>query len=599
MFRFLQPTLLGVTVLVLAACGGSPAPPPSQPQTPAAPRDQLTRLVEHYWDEYLLLNPHNLPQSAATRYDSAGGYDISEQFLADSLALERRYLAAVSALSRQRLDVDSQMTYDIFRHERELAVESFTYPSELLPVNPFSSLPFKFAQTGTGVGQFAILGAKDYEHWRARKDDYVRWTRQAIANMRAGLRRGYALPRVLIEEMLPILANLGADTPDNAFYQPLRSIPATVVDSERSRLSGQISAGVREDILPAYRALHDFLRDEYLPRARASVGLSALPLGESWYAFLVKRETGSQETPAAIHALGVAEVERLRGRLQELLAATAFPGNAPGFAASLRHDPRFAFKTFDELSSFYGALEGEVAAAVPAVLSLTPQAGFAIRRVETFREATAPEMAYQRATPNGKSAAVVYVNAAGMAERPVLAVPPLFLREAVPGHHFQLAIQQERSDLPRFRRFGGDPAFVDGWGLYAASLGEEMGLYRDTESKFAALLGELQCAALLVIDTGLHSQEWSRQQAMDYLRAQLPIEEAALRIAVDRAVALPAEGLACTLGKRKIQALRARAEQTLGARFEVRGFHAEILKDGAMPLDILESKIKRWLDGPH
>ena len=599
MFRFLHSTLLGVTVLVLAACGGSPAPPPSQPQTAAAPGDQLTRLVEHYWDEYLLLNPHNLPQSAETRYDSAGGYDISEQFLADSLALERRYLAAVTALPRQRLDVDSQMTYDIFKHERELAVESFTYPSELLPVNPFDSLPLKFAQTGTGVGQFAILGAKDYEHWRARKDDYVRWTRQAIANMRAASRRGYALPRVLIEEMLPILANLGADTPDNAFYQPLRSIPATVADSERSRLSGQISAGVREDILPAYRALHDFLRDEYLPRARASVGLSALPLGESWYAFLVKRETGSQETPAAIHALGVAEVERLRGRLQALLAATAFPGNAPGFAASLRRDPRFAFNTFDELSSFYGALEGEVAAAVPAVLSLTPQAGFAIRRVETFRESTAPEMAYQRATPNGKSAAVLYVNAAGMAERPVLAAPPLFLREAVPGHHFQLAIQQERSDLPRFRRFGGDPAFVDGWGLYAASLGEEMGLYRDTESKFAALLGELQCAAMLVIDTGLHSQEWSREQAMDYLRAQLPIEEAALRIAVDRALALPAEGLACTLGMRKIQALRARAEQTLGARFEVRGFHAEILKDGAMPLDILESKIKRWLNGLH
>jgi uncharacterized protein (DUF885 family) len=598
MLRFFHPAPLAAALLILVACGGAP-PPPSPPPTPAAPRDQLSRLVEHYWDEYLLLNPLNLPQSAETRYDGAGGYDISAQFLADSLALERRYLAALLALPRERLNADSQLTYDIFRRERELAVESFTYPSELLPVNPFSSLPLNFARTGTGAGQFAILSAKDYERWRARKDGYLRWTGQAIANMRAALRRGYALPRVLVEEMLPILADLGADTPDNAFYQPPGTIPATVADSESRRLSEAVRSGVRDQILPAYRALHDFLRDEYLPRARSSVGLSGLPLGESWYAFLVKRETDAPETPAELHALGVQEVERLRGRLQALLATTEFAGNAPGFAASLRRDPRFAFKTADELLSFYAQLEAEVAASIPALFSQATEAGFSIRRVESFREASAPQMAYQRATPNGKSGAILYVNAAGIADRPVLAMPPLFLREALPGHHYQLALQQERSDLPRFRRFGGDPAFVEGWGLYAASLGEALGAYRDTQAKFAALLVELGCAAGLVVDTGLHSQGWSRQQAIEYLQMQLPIDESAARNTVDRALALPAQGLACTVGGRRIQALRARAEQSLGARFDVRGFHEELLKDGAMPLDILESKVKRWLDGLH
>jgi len=599
MIRFLHSASLGFVILVLAACDAAPAPPASQSVSSIAPREQLLRLVEHYWDEYLLLNPQMLPESADRPYDGSRGYDISAQFLADPLALERRYLGAVLALPRLRLDADSRLTYDIFRQERELAVESFTYPAELLPVNPFNSMPLLFAQTGTGEGRYAILSAADYEHWRARTDDYAQWTRQAIANMRDGMRRGYALPRVLVEQMLPTLAALGADTPANVFYQPLRTIPATLADAERNRLSGAITAGVRDKILPSYRALHDFLRNEYLPRARSSVGLSALPLGDSWYAYLIKRETGSSLTPAEIHNLGVAEVERLRQRLQTALAETAFAGNARGFFEAMGRDPHVSFKTPDDLLSFYDELKNQVAPSLAALFSQTPQSDFTIRRVETFREPTAPALSYQRATPNGKIAAILYVNAAGISAQPITAAAAGFLREAVPGHHTQLAIQQERSDLPRFRRFGGDPAFVEGWGLYAASLGEELGLYRDPESRITALVGQLECAAGLVIDTGLHSQGWTRQQAIDYLHAELPGGEAAARDTVDRVLALPGEALACTLGERKMQSLRARALQTLGARFDIRAFHAELLKDGAMPLDILESKITRWLDDLH
>ncbi|MGO9513065.1 MAG: DUF885 domain-containing protein [Steroidobacteraceae bacterium] len=599
MIRFLHAAPPGFAVLILAACGAAAPPPPFHPASSLSPRDQLTRLVEHYWDEYLLLNPQKMPEGAATRYDGACGYDISPQFLADSLALERRYLAAVLAVPRLSLDVDSRLTYDIFRRERELAIEGFTYPSELFPVNPFSSMPLKFAQAGTGAGQYAILSEKDYEHWQARTDAYVRWTDQAIVNMRDGIRRGYALPRVLVEEMLPLLAALGADTPVNVFYQPLRSIPATVADAQRNRLSVAISAAVRDKILPSYRSLHDFLRDEYLPRARAGTGLSELPLGVAWYAFLIKRETGTALAPADIQTLGAAEVERLHGRVRTLLAATAFAGNVQGFYETMRRDPHLFYSTPDELLSYYDDLKVKVAAALPALFSQETQADFAIRRVEPFREGTAPALSYQRATPNGKTPAVLYVNAAGIAAQPITAEAAGFLREADPGHHYQLTIQQERSDLPRFRRFGGDPAFVEGWGLYAASLGEELGLYRDTESKFAALLGQLECAAAMVIDTGLHAQGWTRQEAIDYLHAQLPIDEAAVRERVDRDIALPGQALACTMGERGFSSLRARAEQTLGARFDIRAFHAELLKDGAMPLNILESKVKRWLDGLH
>ncbi len=599
MMRFLYSAPLGLATLALAACGAAPAPPPSGAVRPATSANQLSLLVEHYWDEYRLQNPRRLPQGAVTRYEPAGGYEISAQFLADSLALERRYLAAALALPRASLDAESRVTYDIFTRERELAVASFTYPAELLPINPARSMPLSFAQTGTGEGQYAVLSAKDFENWQARTDAYVQWTKEAIANMREGLRRGYTLPRVLVEEMLPILAALGADTPANVFYQPLAAIPATTADADRPRLTKGMSAGVRDKILPSYRALHDFLRNEYLPRARAGVGLAALPLGPSWYAFLVKRETSTALSAAEIHALGKAEVERLHGKLQALLAGTAFAGDARGYYTSLLRDPHWSYKTPAELLSFYNELQVQTAAAVPTEFAQMPSTDFAIRLVENYREPWAPPLSYQRATPNGTSAAVLFVNAGGIEAQPVAAPAAGFLREAIPGHHYQLAIQQERAELPRFRRYGGDPAFVEGWGQYAASLGEELGLYRDTESKFAALIGELECAAGLVIDTGLHSQGWTRRQAIEYLQSRTPIDETAVRETVDRAIALPGQALACGMGVREIQGLRARAAQTLGPGFDIRAFHSQLLDGGAMPLDILESKINRWLAGPH
>jgi uncharacterized protein (DUF885 family) len=595
MIRFLHLGLHAATACALLACGAASPPPPPKSASSGVPGDRLTHLVEQYWGDYQSLNPPRLPHGPQMRYEPAAGWDISEQFLADSLALERRYLEAVLALPRPSLAGEPQLTYDLFRRQRESAIESFTYPRELLPVNPFRSMPLQFAETGAGVDPYAILSAKDYDNWQARADDYARWTLEAIANMREGMRRGYTLPRILAAETLPVLAALGADTPANVFYQALHSIPGTLADSERKRLSDGITAGVRDKILPAYRMLHDFLRDEYLPHARQSIGLSALPLGQSWYAFLIKQETDSRSTPAEIHGQGLAEAERLRARLQTMLAGAGFAGNAQAFFEAMLRDPRLTSKTPDEVLNYYDQLKVEVAAAMPTLFAHPPQADFAIRRLDAFREATAPALSYQ--APNRNAAAVLYVNFAGAGAQPMMPQAALFLREALPGHHYQLAIQEERSDLPSFRRFGGEPAFVEGWGLYAESLGEELGLYHDTEAKFAALASQLQCAAGLVIDTGLHSLGWTREQALDYLRAQVPMDEAAARNAVDRSLALPGEALACGAGLHRIQSLRARTEQVLGTRFDVRAFHSELLDDGAMPLDMLEAKVNVWLSG--
>jgi uncharacterized protein (DUF885 family) len=596
MIRFSHLALFGLSTLTLMACSAPPPPPPSRAADPGSQVEHLRHVVERYWDENAGLMPWYSWGGADLQFGAIPGGDIAPQSLADSLALERRYLEEELAVPRSTLDAESQLTYDLFRRERLLAIEGFTYPFELLPVNPYAGMPQEFAVMASAAERLALSSAKDLDNWRARTESFAQWTSQAIVNMRDGIRRGYTLPRPLVERTLPQLAALGEDTPTNVFYQSMRPDAGTVGTAERTRLTA-MTAVIHNKITPSYRALHDFLQHEYLPRSRTSVALSALPLGDAWYAYLVKRTTGGQQTVAQLHTLGVTEIERLHQRVQALLAEASFAGNAQSFVEHMQRDPRFSYNTAAELSSAYQDLKGQVAAAAPALFSSFPRTDFGIRSAEAYREPVMAPLSYRPRSPNGIIAAVLYVNTARLDARPAIDVASQFLREAVPGHHYQLEIQHERADLPRFRRFSAAPAFVEGWGLYAATLGEELGLYHDAEAKFGSLLAQTECAAGLVIDTGLHAQGWTRQQALDYLHAQVPIDDAAADNTIDRVIALPAEALACTVGFLKIQELRTLARQTLGGRFELRAFHAEVVRDGAMPLDMLEAKLKVWMDG--
>jgi len=576
--------LLGLALAGLAGCGAAPAPAPPPSSTSAAPREQLAWIVERYWNE-------------KSRSEERLGPAISQQFLADSLAMERGYLAELLAVPRESLSGEAKLTYDIFKHGRELKIEGFTYPAELFPVNGFSDTPLEFARLGAGLGQQTFSSAEDYDDWLQRIDNFAAWTNQAIANMRDGTRRGYTLPRVVVERALPMLAGFAADTPANPFYRPLRSMPGSIADPTRSRIGSRLDAAIKDKILPSYRALHDFLQNEYLPRARDSVAWSVLPLGEAWYAYLVREETSTALTPAEIHRMGLAEVERIHGRLQSLLAEIPFPGNAQSYFDLLRGDPRFAYRNPDELMGALNDLKTKVATASPALFGAVPQSDLELRAVPGAG-AQWPLLSYRPAGPKAKPPAILDVDTDAFAAYSAGAVESLFLQEAIPGRHYQLALQQERADLPSFRRFGSLPAFDQGWGLYAASLGDELGLNRDAEAKFESLLGELRCALGLVIDTGLHSKGWTRRQALDYLHAQMPIDDAAAAVAVDRDIALPGAALAGEIGALNMQALRERAQQAQGARFDIRAFHAELLRDGAMPLDILDAKIQLWIEAP-
>ncbi|MGB6309118.1 MAG: DUF885 family protein, partial [Steroidobacteraceae bacterium] len=554
-------------------------------QAPTAPHENLARIVERYWDER--------PPS---------GKPLSPQYLADSLAVQRRFLAEVLAVPRSGLNAEAGLTYDIFKRQRELDIEGFTYPSELMPVNPFAGMPVQLPLEAAGFGEHPLGNAADYEYWGAEMDAFPAWTRQAIANMRDGMRRGYTFSRVLVERMLPELQDLGSDSSSNVFYKALRNMPPAIKEPERTQLASKLNAEIREKLLPAYRELHDFIQNDYLPRARTSIALSALPLGQSWYAYRVRRATDSALTPGEIYGIGTAEVERIRARLLLLPAGTPPPGASANAGAGVAANAggttggaTGAAVGSVALLNAYQELKAQVAAAIPMLFSAIPQSDFDIRAVGADGAAL-PMPFYQSAAPDGRTAAILYVNTASGASGSANLDTEGFLREAMPGRHFQTALQQERADLPKFRRYGTDPAFVDGWALYAASLGEELSLYHDDEAKRGELWGEMKCAVALVVDTGLQAKDWTRARAVEYLRQQLTIDAAAAEAMADRYVAQPGDALACTMGELKIQALRTRAQQVLGARFDIRGFHSEILKDGAMPLDILEAKMKLWLD---
>ncbi len=589
MLRF--PPIAGVAcTLLLVACGPGTTGVPGTGGRDVAPRDTLLRIVDRYWDDYQHLNPPYPVVGDVQRSGNSLGNAIALQKLADSLAMERRHLLEVLAIPRAGLDADAALTYEIFRRERMLAIESYKYPAELLPVNPFDGVAQRFALAAS----MAAAGGGGGEDWDARADAFVEWSRDAVTNLRDGMRRGYTVPRVVVEETLPVLAALGEDTTANLFYK-LAYAPDSARDARQGRREAVITV-VRDKILPAYRALHEFLRTEYLPRARESVGLAALPLGDAWYGFLLRRETGGSQSAAALHAQGIAEVERLHVLMKGVLAEAAFTGDAAGFLDSLRHDPRFGSATAPQLSAAVQEARAQVSAALPAAFSSSPHADFEIREAEPFRAGRVASLSYVRASTSGKAAAILYLGTAGLDSRPAPVVTAGFLREALPGHHWQLALQQERTDLPRFRRWGGDAAFIQGWALYAAGLGEELGLYATPQAKFGLLLAQLDCAAGLVLDTGVHAEGWTRVQALAYARAQLPADEAALADQVDRIIALPGEALSCTVGEMEFRALRSRAQQGLGARFDVRAFHDALLADGAVPMDLLEGRMKRWMD---
>jgi uncharacterized protein (DUF885 family) len=599
-----QSILAAVSAALLAACAAGPAAAEPAAQAAHAPVDaaaatesrKLNELVEGYFERYLTLNPILATSIGDPRYNDRFEVSISPEWRARAEQLEREYLERSGSIDPRQLEGQDALTYEVFRSARQRQIEGFRFPSHLVPLNQFYSVPNTFAQLGSGNGLQPFKTVKDYEDFLKRVDGFVAWTDQAIVNMREGAKKGYTLPRVLADRVLPQLeAHIVARPEDSIYWGPVRQLPDSFAATDRERLTAAYRMAIDAKIVPAYRRLHAFMRDEYLPQSRSSVGLDALPDGAAWYDYLVREITTTGLTPAQIHEIGLAEVKRIHGDMHGVMRQVGFKGSLQDFFVFLNNDPQFVHPSREALVQGYVDIKNRVNPQLPKLFEILPRADYEVRAVEPFREKSAAGGSYQAASEDGSRPGIFYANAYDLKARPTWAMEALSLHEGNPGHHFQITIAREQKDLPRFRRFGGYTAYSEGWALYAESLGPDLGVLTDPYMYFGRLEGELFRAIRLVVDTGLHSKGWTREQVLEYIDANSATSEARRVAETERYIAIPGQALAYKIGQLKISELRERAERELGPRFDVRKFHTAILVDGALPLDVLEARVDRWI----
>jgi uncharacterized protein (DUF885 family) len=563
---------------------------------------QLNSLYGEYWEENLALHPLTATYAGDPRHNAELPNLLSKEYEAKERAFEQRYLDRARAIGSVGLTGQDRLSFEIFTLNRESSLEDFEFPERLLPIDQFYNIANTFAQLGSGTGAQPFATVKDYDDWLQRAGKLPMLLDQAIENMREGVKAGIVQPRVLMEKVLPQLdANITDDPQQSIFWGPIAKLPKDVPAADRERLAAAFRALITTQLTPAYRRLRAYIANEYLPKTRDTFGKGALPGGAAWYAHDVRDNTYHALTPARAHEIGLEEVARLQDGMRAVapqLGYTKPVKSLPelkAFFEWMKARDDMYFKSREELLAAYQAFGANVAPKLPTYFNLRPTTGYEVRLVEPFREASASSGQYQGPSLDGKRPGIFFVNAYDLKARPKWALASLSLHEAAPGHHFQISLQRDLKDLPMFRRFSRDTAYIEGWGLYAEWLGYEMGMYQDPVARFGALDAELWRAIRLVTDTGIHFKGWTRQQTIDYMLANSPSEQTRAVSEAERFAAIPGQALAYKIGQLKIIELRKRAEQALGPKFEVAEFHDEVLRDGAVPLEVLEAKIDRWI----
>ncbi len=556
---------------------------------------QLDRLYADYWQASLKLNPLQATFQGDHRYDDQLPNFLSPAFRQQSHDFTTQWLAKAEAIGADGLAGQDLLSYEIFVREARSALAAEQFPTWMQPVNQFYNVASIAAMLGSGTGAQPFETVQDYDNWARRADQLPALFDQAIANMREGIKAGVVQPRVLMEKVLPQLdAIIRPTAEETLFWAPVRNFPASFSEADKQRISADYKRMIDFKLMPAYRELRGFIATEYLPATRTTDGMAALPNGAAWYANNVRQSTTSDLTPEQIHQIGLDEVARIHEQIQTVMKQVKFRGSMQKFFKYMQTDKRFTFQSEDALLAYYRNLEAKVDAGVPRLFSLTPKAKFEIRPVESYRAQSAASGSYMR--PGGTRPGIFYVNTYDLPSRKTWDAEDLYLHEAIPGHHYQLGLQQELGELPDFRRFGGETAFIEGWGLYAESLGKDLGLYEDPYNQFGYLQNELWRAIRLVVDTGLHAKGWSRQQVIDYMLENSAASQTDAVAEAERYMAIPGQALAYKVGELNILQLRQQAQNALGERFDIRAFHAEVLKDGSVPLDILQQKVDRWIE---
>ncbi len=554
--------------------------------------ERLRELFTLDWDHRM----HEDPEFA-TEVGYPGQNDRwGDQSLA---AIERRKrelqgpLKVLQSMDRSKLNAAGQLNYDLFKRNRELAIEGTRFREEYMPINQLGGVQQLVAEM---LELSPRTRVKDYEDMLARLNAVPALISQTMVLLNKGLETGITPPRITLRDVPQQIQNqMEPDPARNPLLKPFAEFPPEIPAAQRERLRQDAATALKEKVIPAYSELYDFFVKTYLPGTRESVAMSDLPDGQAWYAYNVRRETTTSLTPKQIHELGLAEVKRIHKEMDAAIAEAGFKGTFAEFSKFLRTDPRFFYTDAESLLRGYRDIAKRADPELARLFGLLPRLPYGVKAVPAYAEKSQTTAYYEPGAPKAGRPGWFFANTYALETRPKWEMEALTLHEAVPGHHLQLALAQEMEGAPEFRKHGGYTAFVEGWGLYAESLGPEMGFYKDPYTRYGQLTYEMWRAVRLVVDTGIHSQGWSRQQAIDYFLANASKQEHDITVEVDRYIVWPGQALAYKLGELKLKELRAYATKQLGDRFDIRQFHDQVLDNGALPLDVLEARIKQWV----
>ena len=591
-------TALAVVLLSAGAVAPFPAAAQAAPQSSASAA--LAALFKQSDESSLKRNPVNALIRGDMRYAGELGDYPSEDFYESERRAARDELAALKRIDRSALLPDEQVAYDVFTWQRELDLEGLQggvfLATVVRPVDHFNGFHSFFAQMSSGEGVAPYKTVADYDAGLKRLDGFVRVMDGNNARMDQGLKAGIVQPKIVMANVLEQLNAMLADSVEgSAFYRPVTKFPDGVSAADQARLKAAYAQAIATKVRPALARQRDFIRDKYLPAARDSVGLQDMKGGPELYHYLVRSNTTTDLTPVQIHQIGLDEVKRLHGQMEAVKVQVGFTGTLPEFFEHIRTDPKFKPASREWLQQEYVRIGKRLDATLPREFSTLPKAPLEIRPVPALTEKGAARGSYQQGTPDGSRAGVFYYNAYDLPSRTTPSMETLYLHEGAPGHHFQISLAQENERLPNFMRFGGNTAYVEGWGLYAETLGRELGVYTDPYQYFGYLDSQLFRAIRLVVDTGIHSKGWTRDQTIQYILDNSSRGRSNATAETERYIAMPGQALAYKMGQLKISELRAKAEKALGSKFDVREFHAQVLMTGALPLSILEQKIDRWI----
>jgi uncharacterized protein (DUF885 family) len=598
----LAATLLSAASAPLAAqVAPAVTPPPGASSPVETEAGARLRALFHASDEAnLRRNPISALFRGDFRYaDRLGDYMSDAYFAAEREAAEQD-LAALRAIGRDRLNATDRLAYDVFEYQRREDLAD-VQPDMLAltavrPLNHFSGFHTFYPVLASGRSAAPFRNVQDYDNNVSRHRQYAQMVDRAIERFRQGLASGVVETKLTIRNVIDQLDTQLRDAPEaSPFFGPAQNFPEGVPEADRARLRAELLAVVRDQIFPAYRRLRAFLNDEYLPRAREGVGLSSMQGGARLYARLIEKNTTLPMSADEVHNLGLREVARIRGEMDAIRRRTRFNGTLAQFFEFVRTDRRFEPASRQALRDGYYAIGRRVDARIRRLFSTIPRSRLEIREVEAFRERTEAGGSYQDGTPDGARPGIFYYNAYDLPSRRTSGMETLYLHEGSPGHHFQIMLASENEQLPAFMRFGGNTAFVEGWALYAETLWDELGMETDPYQRFGGLNDEMLRAMRLVVDSGIHAKNWTRDQAIQYMLDNSGMSRTEVVAEVERYIAIPGQALAYKVGQLTILRLRAEAERALGRRFDIREFHAQVLMTGSLPMPVLERKIRDWI----